>query len=262
MTGRGTSGWPEAARPDLSRRAVLTAAALIGALPVSLIAACGQTEQDGSAGDAGTASEQPAAFSARFLLPGAGGVRLDFEKADRFSLSADAGPGSTIVADGDIYLYVAPSIASAGSARLLLLGRLAPDAAGADRTSANPALKPARLDNDRAEQWQVRAPLFEAVGPPRPDDGSGRRLIVARLPGLARAQYAAGARLSAGMNMSLCGDAVARLIVTWPAGIVGRGLAVLDDSAGIHLEGPIRPLAAAIALPRDIPVEDYRIGPA
>ena len=240
---------------SVDRRGVLRGAAAVALLPAGLVAACGSSPREVGDAAAERAAAPPVPFSASFVLPRAGRVRLDFQDGRNFALSADAGPGSTIVLNGDIYLYVAPSIASAGQARLLLLGKLAPRNIG---PSQNIALTPAR-PGDAAPAGYVAGSLFRADWSGRARQFPDQSFWVAKLPALAAAQYAAGTSLRDGMDMSLCGDTVARLIATWPTALAASGLAVVEHSSGIQLAAALVPLAARIALPAKVAVEDFRI---
>lgn len=231
---------------DPGRRRLLTVAAL-ALVPVQLLSACG-----GAAPAAGPVSP----FSAAFVVPGMGRVHLDFVDEQNFSLTPDMGPGSTMAIEGDIYLHVAPSIATADIARLLLLGRLAPpvDGGTADRVR----LEPAALSGAQLEAWGGDRRVFTATGLSAPELPAGA-LWVAREPGLARAQYAVGTRLRDGMDMRLCGDVVARLIGTWPTDVALAGLAVLGHASGVRLAARLGPLRGAVALPTGLEIEDYRL---
>lgn len=233
---------------DPGRRLWLKLAAL-AMLPTPLLSACG----DGS-GSSAPASATP--FSADFAVPGMGRVRLDFQDEQTFSLTPDMGPGSTMAIAGDIYLHVAPSIATADTARLLLLGRLAPAASGgaADRIRLVPAVP----STEQLEAWGADRRIFTATGPSAPGLAAGA-LWVAQEPALARAQYAVGTRLRDGMDMRLCGDVVARLIGTWPTEVALAGLAILGHSSGVRMVAQPGPLRGAVALPTGLEIEDYRL---
>lgn len=233
---------------DPGRRLWLKLAAL-AMLPTPLLSACG----DGS-GSSAPASATP--FSADFAVPGMGRVQLDFQDEQSFSLTPDMGPGSTMVIDGDIYLHVAPSIATADMGRLLLLGRLAPPVGGG--TADRIRLEPAALSGAQLEAWGGDRRVFTATGLSAPELPAGA-LWVAREPALARAQYAVGTRLRDGMDMRLCGDVVARLIGTWPTDVALAGLAVLGHASGVRLAARPGPLRGAVALPTGLEIEDYRL---
>lgn len=229
----------------LNRRTLLASAMSATLVPLGL-AGCAERGVDGLA-----ARARP--FSASFMLPVAGRVRLDYQDQRNFSLSADAGPGSTIVLNDTVYLYIAPSIATAEAARLLLLGKLRPQDGD---PSGEVVLKP--VQPGVGDEALPRLPLFDADWPERAAQYQDDRFTVAKLPQLAAGQYAAGTRLRSGMDMRLCGDAVARLIATWPAALARVGLAVIDSSSGARLNGALQPLAHAIVLPRESVIEDLR----
>lgn len=240
----------------LDRRTLLKALASVTLTPTTLLTACGDAADPVLQASAEELVRIPASFVATFLLPGAGRVRLDYQNEQNFSLSADAGPGSTIALDGAIYLYVAPSLASS-DARLLRLGQLTADA---PQPSRDLVLTPAPEGGPGPNQPGAVKTLYRADWPARPGDKPGESLV-ARIPALAKAQFVAGTRLRKGMDMGLCGDAVAGLISTWPSLVTGSGLAVVRHSSGIGLMGSITPLQAPIKLPKGLSVEDYRIRP-
>jgi hypothetical protein len=72
------------------------------------------------------------------------------------------------------------------------------------------------------------------------------------------AQAAIHEMLIPAMNMSLCGDGINTLTAWWPTGITKAGYAVLATTAGIRLEGAMRPLEKYPSLPADMPILDYR----
>lgn len=238
----------------LDRRTLLKSLASVSLTPTALLSACGDAVDHTLEASAGELVQIPASFVATFLLPGAGRVRLDYQNERNFSLSADAGPGRTIALDGKIYLYVAPSLAS-HDARLLQLGKLTADM---PQPSRDVVLTPASEAKLGPDQPSPAMSLYRANWPSRPGDIPGESLV-AKIPALANAQFVAGTRLRKGMDMSLCGDAVAGLISTWPSFVTGTGLAVVRHSSGVGLVGEIAPLQASIKIPGEVSVEDYRI---
>lgn len=233
-----------------SRRSFLAGAAAAILVPVPTLTACG-----------GPAEWQPATpqfsqLNARFSIPGAGQIALEFENPSNFLLAADAGPGSTIALDDKIYLHIAPSIGSFPAGRLLLTGELAPLGPPASEIGA---IRPAHVAIPPKPDWAAHAPLYTVdLSTTSPGIASGR-LFLAPIPELAAAQLVVTSRLQGGMDMNLCGSAIARLVATWPEVATRRGLAVIGHSNGIELVGPVGNLASKISLPPGLGVEDYRL---
>lgn len=208
-------------------------------------------------------------FSARFTVPGAGRVQLTYRDHRNFSLSPDVGVGTTAAIDGRIYQLVRPSLATVNRPRVLWVGDLgtgAVDRTGAAATTRTPRLRASALPADAAAAWGLAVPLHDLDwpapaerGPAADSSKASTPLTVAHVPALAQAQLVIDTRLRAAMDMSLCGDGVTRLVAAWPAALTGLGLAVLAHGTGIRLEARLGPAEVPIALPTDVPVEDFRV---
>ncbi len=238
---------------------MLRTAAWLTLTPSFLAAGCSGTE------DLPAVSSAPAQFSASFIVPEQGRVWLDYESERSFTVTPDFGPGSTIAQNGEIYFHVAPSITSAGRARLLWVGTLVPLANEAPR--GRPSINDAGLPKSQVEAWKLDVPVFRTT-PPRAERSSKTQsrapqpegdCWVASIPALARAQLAVGVQMRDGMDMTLCGNVVSRLIATWSDSLTASGFAVLAHATGVKLAGPIEPLTRAIAIPDGLEIEDFRL---
>jgi hypothetical protein len=224
---------------DLRRRSLLKAA------PLGLLASC-----------------MPAAspsFSARFEVAGTGTIALDYADEHNFAFTPALGWGATRIVDGRIHLVITPSLATAGRERVIWAGELGalPDTAEAVTTAI--PLQPSAVSADAQRIWRLDGAARDVRLPASGADAAATVLTVGHLPSLARAQYVIDTRMRPGMDMSLCGDGVNRLVAAWAAALTRDGLAVLASTAGVRLASRLMPLHRRPALPSGIAVEDFRV---
>lgn len=245
MPGQPLKGCPEPAR----RLWLKTATAAVFAAAAASTAAIGRRAWP-------FFDRETRPFAATFRVARSGHIRLAYRDTANFSLHSEAGPGVTIVKNGQIYLHIAPSVIESAE-RLLLLGSLGPMPPHPGSGALRPS--PVQVSQARLRQWGLDAmPLGVAVDATERQSAAGN-LFLADLPDLADAQYAIVTRLRDAMNMSMCGDVLSRLLECWPSFITGAGKAVLAHSAGVELVAPPGPLLTPIELPPGLSLEDYRL---
>jgi hypothetical protein len=188
-------------------------------------------------------------LSAEFALANGSTVRLDYLNSRNFRLAADTGAIETLVVDGQIYLHVRENGGQPES--LWAYGRLAPEPL---RTTARRevALHPTGIPPQGVALWGEVGQVFDvtviASGPLHtPSDAT-----IAKLHGLANAQWRIATTLLPAMNMSVCGDGVQQLTSWWDPALASEGWAILASSAGVRLNGPISRLSQIPVLPTGI----------
>jgi hypothetical protein len=227
--------------PDRTRRALLMAA------PLGLLASCTPS------------ASAPSAFTARFQVAGTGPIALDYADERNFAFTADIGWGATCVVAGRIHLVILPSLATAGSTRVIWAGDIGPSTIAAASNRSAPALRPSAVPARTQRRWGLDRPAQDLAWPGTSAEAKPTMVTVGDIAPLARAQHAIDTLMRPAMDMSLCGDGVNRLIATWPADVTRRGLAVLASTAGVELMAPLRPLARVPSLPEGVQIEDFRI---
>ncbi len=225
---------------DPRRRALLKAA------PLALLASCMR--------------EAPRAFSARFLIAGSGPIAFDYADEENFAFTPEIGWGSTRIVAGRIHLVMSPSLATAGRERVIWAGELAPSSLRSRSSGpTTPPLRPSAVSASAQQLWRLSRPAQDVRLPASGEDAAPPVLTVGRLAPLAHAQYAVDTRMRPGMDMSLCGDEVNRLIGTWASQLTRDGLAVLASTTGVRLASQLMPLQRRPALPSGIAIEDFRV---
>lgn len=198
-------------------------------------------------------------FTATFHVPGSGRVQLDFFDAQNFRLASFAPNQSvaneTIIVDGRIYLLLPARPPLAETSGLLRIGALA-DAPR--RTYTAPTLRNTRTPEAVLNLWQIGEAVQDASITRAGPIGIPIDVTLARHAALAHAQFAIHRRLRPAMDMSLCGDGINNLTAWWPPDVTGAGYAILATTAGVRLDGAIRPLATRPVLPASMPIQDYR----
>jgi hypothetical protein len=200
-------------------------------------------------------------FSATFYVPGSGNVQLDFFDESNFRLAAFASTQSaaseTIIVDGNIYLLLPARPPLAETSGLLRIGALARRSA-VPPLSAAPALRKTRTSDAVLAIWQIGGSVQDASVARAGPIGVPIDVTLAKHAALARAQFVIYQTLRPAMDMSLCGDGINSLTAWWPPEITGAGFAILATTAGVRLDGAIRPLDQRPALPVSMPIQDYR----
>ncbi|XVJ71489.1 MAG: hypothetical protein HEQ39_19245 [Rhizobacter sp.] len=202
-----------------------------------------------------------AEFTARFRVNDFESIVLDYWDPLNFSLTPQMGAASVCVVRGRIHLVVTPSLATAGRERVLWVGELK---STPDVTAMQPVrLLPTALPPALQDGWQLGTPVHDVRVSSRPPASLQPEVVasVARLPQVARAQYVIDTTMRASMDMTLCGDAVNRLVLAWSPHLTALGLAVVASSVGVDLAGPLQRLKTPPALPTGVLIENYRIRP-
>ncbi len=202
---------------------------------------------------AGRRSSAPVLFRVR--RSDGNDVIVEYGTPRNFCVRPLIGPVETWVVDGGIYLYVIPSLATAGKARIVQvaeLGALPASVQGAERvawSSPEPGTS--------MPAWvKPLGPKVATIGEKPPQ----RVVVLKGHAALADAQHAVAAGLSRSMNMELCGDAVRNTLAQWPQVLTGSGVACV---AGQHwfIDSPPVRASRSHALPEGITIEDLRIKP-
>jgi hypothetical protein len=208
----------------------------------------------------GTSQAHAAPFTATFYVPESGRVQLDFFDERNFRLTSYANRESiqneTIIVDGTIYLLLPPRPPFAETNGLLRIGALV--ARPANAPTFTPTLRITRTPTAVLKIWQINADVKDASLSRAGPIGVPIEVTLARHPMLARAQFAIHQTLRPAMDMSLCGDGINNLTAWWSPDATGAGYAILATTAGVRLDGAIRPLDQRPALPASMPVHDYR----
>lgn len=198
------------------------------------------------------ASTGPNSFSATFILENGDKVALDYVNERNFRFSSRNSTFQTYVLDGRIYLY-APAD-GAQPERAWLYGKIADLPA---RPAEPPAinLRPTTIPPAGVAAWGDIGALGDVAVASAGQFGIAIEATVADHSPLANAQWAIVTTLLPAMDMALCGDGVQAITQWWPAELTGAGHAIIATSAGVRLDGMIRPAKGSLALPGDFPID-------